>query len=120
MKELLKQLASFDSNIVEYNQVESQSDIDEDTFVFPDHGTVICCEDLPANYPGHNAIIQGATQQAIEARGWQWNVLVDVTGVYKADLCIDNDVTDQLESSSPAEALLSAYLEALKAVEVEG
>ena len=119
MKELLKQLASFDSNIVEYNQVESQSDIDEDTFVFPDHGTVICCEDLPANYPGHNATIQHAAQQAIEARGWSWG-RNPLGKTYHIVIPKEGFSTWYWEWIEGEDNLLSAYLKALKAVEVEG
>ena len=110
MNELLKQWAELEPTVIE---IDSDGEIEFSSSQFCYAKTHLIDGLLPG-------IVQFMAQQAIEARGWQWNVLVDVTGVYKADLCIHNDVTDQLEASSPAEALLSAYLKALKAMEVEG
>ena len=64
-------------------------------------------------------ILQGAVQVAIEARGWDWALgWMKYTGVFYG-VCITGPTSEQRynvnSQSSPAEALLEGYLEALVA-----
>ena len=63
--------------------------------------------------------LQGAVQEAIEARGWDWALgWTEDTGIYYG-VCITGPTSEQRynvnSQSSPAEALLEAYLDALRA-----
>ena len=61
--------------------------------------------------PRYNDIIQGCLQRAIETRGWNWN-LNETDKRYCAMIASFKSVYDGF-SDSPAEALLSAYCEAI-------
>ncbi len=68
-----------------------------------------------------DVLVQAATQQAIEAQGgWTWSLLKDTAGTYKARVWINDVVYHTANSNtSPAEALLTAYLAVLEAVKTE-
>jgi hypothetical protein len=79
------------------------------------------------HYPGEEfkprvvGQIQLAAQQAIEARGWDWQTGRH-DGEYRATIWHGGDDWTVSEGASVAEALLSAYLQALRkraSVEVE-
>ena len=68
-------------------------------------------------------IIQGCLQRAIEKRGWTWSMDCNNHRGVSLDIYIEETdepdsemqmlAVSRIETSSPAEALLSAYLEAL-------
>lgn len=67
------------------------------------------------------AVILLAITQAIEARGWDWDIKSDIYGIKKYYCHISDGSVNGMRSrpggeDSPAEALLSTYLEALKSI----
>lgn len=108
MKKLLEEWAELEPSQIYWSSLSNEWVLPkaEWSFDFPLDSTDIAC-------------IQYAAQQAIEAQKWQWNIMVDVAGIYKADLCIENDITDQFESRmSSTKALLSIYIETLRQIKV--
>jgi len=75
-------------------------------------------EGVPVSLDGliANWIVQGAVQRAIERHGDDWGVSKD--GHYIADIWVNGNVSDDDCSGhgdSPAEALLSAYIDLMEA-----
>lgn len=63
-----------------------------------------------------NAIVQAATKEAIERRGWYWHVGSAHGGKYGADVDTKPGLVGHRGyADTPAAALLSAYLQALRA-----
>jgi hypothetical protein len=60
------------------------------------------------------AVIFGATVEAIKARGWDWSVGNTLNRPYSGHI-VKPRFTYVQKASTPAEALLTAYLEALEA-----
>lgn len=62
------------------------------------------------------AMVQHATQEAIEARGWTWRILKPTDGPYEAAVIASPTRTPHI-GDTPAEVLLEAYLEALEVLQ---
>ena len=66
-------------------------------------------------------VVQGATQEAIERRGWMWSLDSQYMdsgvplGLCSAIVCDEDDINEHATSDTPAAALLSAYVQALEA-----
>ena len=83
--------------------------------------TIKCYGEL--QFPITYYIIQGCLQRAIEKRGWTWSMDCNNHRGVSLDIYIEETdepdsemqmlAVSRIETSSPAEALLSAYLEAL-------
>lgn len=67
----------------------------------------------PIEEHAYEGIIQVGLQKGIEARGWSFFLLCCGNGV-TADVSIPCDIIYGLVEETPCEALLSAYLEAIK------
>ena len=59
-------------------------------------------------------VVQYAIQEAIEARGWSWCSGYKVTKIYDLEH-YGRVMGKETEGTTPAEALLAAYIQALKA-----
>jgi len=112
MKELLEKWAELESD-------ECYLNCSEDTIYVIDGMQVDVC----SNFGKYElAIIQYAIQQAMEARGWDWSVLYNPKKRYRANTFYQPGLDGWcigLHDSCPAEALLSAYLQALESVNDE-
>lgn len=71
---------------------------------------------LKATPEERNAVTLGAVIEAIEARGWHWQLSCSPPRDYIAIVWTDDMSVPNSADESPAAALLSAYLDAVEAV----